>query len=138
MYWSLLAWMTFSKFIKLVTHFVRYPVDILLWPVSILFGWFHGGIKYYALFTLDEVSRTHPSFYSVTIVANFKVQTTWGSRAGADADDSDRMIRQQVIQRQQQRQYEYYDEKRDEKLPLNEAFHDDVSYDLRHKPAVAA
>ena len=48
----LLGWMLFSKFIKLITHFVRYPVDILLWPVSILFGWFHGAIKMYALFTL--------------------------------------------------------------------------------------
>lgn len=51
----LLGWMIFSKFIKLVTHFVRYPVDIFLWPVSILFGWFHGAIKMYALFTLSEV-----------------------------------------------------------------------------------
>ena len=51
----LLGWMIFSKFIKLVTHFVRYPVDILLWPVSVLFGWFHGAIKMYALFTLSEV-----------------------------------------------------------------------------------
>lgn len=55
--WSFLAWMTFSKFIKLVTHFVRYPIDILLWPVSILFGWFHGLIKYYAFMTLSVVSR---------------------------------------------------------------------------------
>ena len=53
----LLGWMFFSKLIKLVTHFVRYPVDILLWPVSILFGWFHGIIKMYALFTLSEVSN---------------------------------------------------------------------------------
>jgi hypothetical protein len=52
---ALLVWMLFSKFIKLVTHFVRYPVDILLWPVSILFGWFHGIIKVYAMVTLNEV-----------------------------------------------------------------------------------
>ena len=51
----LIGWMAFSKFIKLITHFARYPVDILLWPVSILFGWFHGGIKFYALATLSEV-----------------------------------------------------------------------------------
>lgn len=56
MFWFLLAWMTFSKFIKLITHFVRYPEDIVLWPVSILFGWFHGGIKVWALLTLSEVS----------------------------------------------------------------------------------
>jgi hypothetical protein len=56
-YWSLLAWMVFSKFIKLITHFVRYPIDVLLWPVSILFGWFHGAIKMYALITLSEVRQ---------------------------------------------------------------------------------
>lgn len=57
--YCLLGWMTFSKFIKLITHFIRYPVDILLWPVSILFGWFHGLIKVYALVTLSEVSSSH-------------------------------------------------------------------------------
>jgi hypothetical protein len=55
-YYMMLAWMTFSKFIKLITHFVRYPVDILLWPVSVLFGWFHGLIKMYAMATLSVVS----------------------------------------------------------------------------------
>lgn len=52
---SLVAWMVFSKFVKLITHFVRYPVDLFLWPLSVAFGWFHGGIKYYALATLSEV-----------------------------------------------------------------------------------
>lgn len=55
---SLLSWMVFSKFIKLITHFARYPVDILLWPVSVIFGWVHGSIKWYALATLSEVSQT--------------------------------------------------------------------------------
>lgn len=57
-YYFLLAWMVFSKFIKLITHFIRFPVDVLLWPISVLFGWFHGGIKLYAFITLGEVS-TH-------------------------------------------------------------------------------
>ncbi|KAK4938203.1 hypothetical protein LTR66_015113 [Elasticomyces elasticus] len=69
------GWMTFSKFIKLVTHFVRFPTDIFLWPVSVLFGWCHGFIKIHAFLTMTE--------------------TTWGSRAGADADDEQRLIRQQ-------------------------------------------
>lgn len=47
--------MIFSKFIKLVTHFVRFPVDILLWPVSVLFGWCHGIIKMHAMVTVTEV-----------------------------------------------------------------------------------
>lgn len=55
------AWMIFSKFIKLITHFVRYPVDILLWPVSVLFGWVHGAIKVYAAITLSEVSYLYVS-----------------------------------------------------------------------------
>jgi len=53
--YALLAWIVFSKFIKLITHFARYPVDLFLWPVSVLFGWFHGAIKFYALATLSEV-----------------------------------------------------------------------------------
>ena len=57
---ALLCWMLFSKFIKLVTHFVRYPVDILLWPVSVFFGWFHGIIKFYAMVTLNEVRALSP------------------------------------------------------------------------------
>lgn len=55
-FYAFTAWMIFAKFIKLVTHFVRYPIDIFLWPVSILFGWFHGVIKVYAGITLSEVS----------------------------------------------------------------------------------
>ena len=53
--YALAAWMIFSKFIKLITHFIRYPVDVFLWPVSILFGWFHGLIKFYAVVTLSVV-----------------------------------------------------------------------------------
>ena len=137
---ALLGWMVFSKCIKLVTHFARYPVDILLWPVSIIFGWFHGIIKFYAFATLNEVSHAsdrqlrevplylclrHASFLiqiatlvnrfwwqceidgqalalsptlfkTLPFVKNppltrFTLQTTWGSRAGADASDSERM-----------------------------------------------
>ncbi|KIW84730.1 hypothetical protein Z517_00118 [Fonsecaea pedrosoi CBS 271.37] len=89
------AWMIFSKFIKLVTHFVRYPVDIFLWPVSVLFGWFHGAIKIYAVVTLGV--------------------TTWGSRPNADASDSGRMIRQK-----KPHCYEPGDEKLHEKLLPND------------------
>lgn len=34
--------------------------------------------------------------------------------------------------------YEYYDEKRDEKLSLHEAMHDNVLYDTKRLPAAAA
>jgi cellulose synthase/poly-beta-1,6-N-acetylglucosamine synthase-like glycosyltransferase len=131
--YSLIAWMTFSKFIKLITHFVRYPVDLFLWPISILFGWFHGLIKYYALATLSEVSHLIQHFCRVML--RF-AQTTWGSRAGADADDKDRMIKQT-------KPLDYF-AAMEEKSGLSEKtpFHDNMSayatHDLKRIQAVAA
>lgn len=49
------AFMAWTKLIKLVGLFVREPLDIAFLPVSILFGYFHGLIKLYALFTLRMV-----------------------------------------------------------------------------------
>ncbi|RWQ91762.1 putative polysaccharide synthase Cps1 [Paecilomyces variotii] len=76
----LAAWMFTSKFIKLFGHWTRYPIDFLLLPVSILFGYFHGGIKMYAVLTLSV--------------------TAWGSRAGADANDAERMRKRTDIERE--------------------------------------
>ncbi len=45
----------FTKVVKLVGLFRRNPSDIMFLPVSILFGYFHGLIKLWALFTLKEV-----------------------------------------------------------------------------------
>jgi hypothetical protein len=45
-----------GKFAKICGHFVRYPEDIVFFPVYVLFGYFHFFIKLYALFTLSEVS----------------------------------------------------------------------------------
>ncbi len=53
---SLLVWMFFSKFVKFVPHFARHPGDVLLWPISVIFGWLYGLIKLYALATLLEAS----------------------------------------------------------------------------------
>ncbi|KAI4197073.1 MAG: hypothetical protein LQ350_006143 [Teloschistes chrysophthalmus] len=69
----LVTWMFLSKFLKLMGHYIRYPVDFLLLPVSILFGYFHGLIKGYAMVSLNV--------------------TAWGSRDGADDDDAYRMTR---------------------------------------------
>ncbi|KAK3710434.1 Type 2 glycosyltransferase [Vermiconidia calcicola] len=70
----LLCWtFLFSKTVKLWGHFFRYPVDVVFIPAYVGFGYFHGLIKLWGLFTLSE--------------------TTWGSRDGADADDRVRMIR---------------------------------------------
>lgn len=54
--YALLLWMFLSKFLKNLGHYIRYPADFLLLPVSIIFGWFHGLIKLYAMVTLDVVS----------------------------------------------------------------------------------
>jgi len=51
----LLAWMLLSKFLKLLGHYIRYPVDFLLLPVSILFGYIHGLIKARAMLSLNVV-----------------------------------------------------------------------------------
>ncbi|QKX54999.1 uncharacterized protein TRUGW13939_02089 [Talaromyces rugulosus] len=81
---SLLAWMLFSKFVKLLGHYIRYPADFVMLPISILFGYFHGAIKIYAVLTLNV--------------------TTWGSREGADANDSERMRKRSDMERQKQQQ----------------------------------
>lgn len=54
--YSLFAWMFLSKWIKLIGHYVRFPGDIVLLPVSIMFGYLHGIIKMYAFLTLNVVS----------------------------------------------------------------------------------
>ncbi|KAK5131802.1 Type 2 glycosyltransferase [Meristemomyces frigidus] len=57
----LLSWtFLFSKTVKLWGHFLRYPADIVFVPVYIGFGYFHGLIKLWGLFTLSEVSRQKP------------------------------------------------------------------------------
>jgi len=55
-----------AKFCKNIDHYRHHPVDLLLVPCSIMFGWFHGSIKLYSLVTINV--------------------TTWGSRAAADSD----------------------------------------------------
>ena len=48
----------FTKVVKLVGLFRKNPRDLIYLPVSILFGYFHGLIKLYALFTLKHVSHS--------------------------------------------------------------------------------
>ena len=45
----------FAKSVKLMGHFIRYPSDIIMLPVSILFGYIHGFLKLAGLLTLHEV-----------------------------------------------------------------------------------
>lgn len=62
----------FTKVVKLVGLFRRNPSDLKYLPISILFGYFHGLIKLYALFTLN--------------------MTSWGSRPDGDDNDSSRLV----------------------------------------------
>ncbi|KAK9779723.1 putative Nucleotide-diphospho-sugar transferase [Seiridium cardinale] len=67
-----LVWMFgFTKWVKLLGLFRRHPSDLVFLPVSILFGYYHGFVKLYALFTLN--------------------QTSWGSRPDGDLNDALRM-----------------------------------------------
>lgn len=54
----------FTKVVKLVGLFKRNPSDLVFLPVSIIFGYLHGLIKLYALFTLNMVCllRNHSSY----------------------------------------------------------------------------
>ena len=46
--------------VKLVRLWWRHPQDLIFYPISVLFGYFHGLIKIYALLTLNMVSlRDH-------------------------------------------------------------------------------
>ena len=57
-FWALVAQLCFmsaSKVVKLIGLFRREPRDVMFLPVSILFGYFHGWIKLYSLFTLRMV-----------------------------------------------------------------------------------
>jgi hypothetical protein len=66
---SLYLWIFSSKWIKLLGHYIRYPVDVFLVPVSILFGYFHGAIKMYAVMTLNVVCIV---FFLFSIFALFR------------------------------------------------------------------
>lgn len=54
----------FTKVVKLVGLFRKNPCDLIFLPISIVFGYFHGFIKMYALFTLKMVCR----FYFLFVV----------------------------------------------------------------------
>lgn len=81
--YSLLGWMFVSKFSKNLGHYVRHPSDFALLPVSIMFGWFHGLIKLYAMVTLNVVCILTTSsifsimFFCLSSHAGFLNRFTW-------------------------------------------------------------
>lgn len=68
-----------SKFIKLTGHYIRYPVDVLLLPVSILFGYLHGIIKIYAVLTLNVVSSKIHSPPFTSFHFSCSALSSWGA-----------------------------------------------------------
>lgn len=55
-------WLLFTKIVKLLPYFWRYPMDLKFFPALIAFGYFFGLIKLYALLTLHKVcGRTSSS-----------------------------------------------------------------------------
>lgn len=66
----LVGWMLTSKFLKLLGHYIRHPVDFLLLPVSILFGYLHGLIKAKAMISLNVVSQHADSLGAATNGSN--------------------------------------------------------------------
>ncbi|CAM1504490.1 Fc.00g020810.m01.CDS01 [Cosmosporella sp. VM-42] len=71
-FWAQFIYMfAFTKVVKLMGLFLRNPSDFIFLPVSIIFGYFHGLVKIYALVTLN--------------------MTSWGSRADGDTNDEQRL-----------------------------------------------
>ena len=59
-----LSFMLVTKIVKLIGLFMRDPRDLIFLPLSIMFGYFHGWIKLYALCTLKMVGHMLPNFSS--------------------------------------------------------------------------
>lgn len=59
-----------SKTAKRWGHFIQYPVDLLLLPVLVLFGYLHMFIKLHALLSLDVVSDHSISSIQLVLCSN--------------------------------------------------------------------
>ena len=70
----LLSWMLMSKFLKLLGHYIQYPVDFLLLPISIIFGYIHGLIKAKAMLSLTAVSPHSLSITNLKITGDVSGQ----------------------------------------------------------------
>ncbi|EEY21251.1 conserved hypothetical protein [Verticillium alfalfae VaMs.102] len=93
-FWAQIAFVFgFTKVVKLMGLFKRNPSDLVFLPASILFGWFHGLIKLYALFTLKMVGTPNfPRYPDLRAISLTIWQISWGSRADGDANDDIRLF----------------------------------------------
>jgi hypothetical protein len=78
----LIVFMLWAKFYKTIEHYQRNPRDLLLFPIAVLFSYFHGLIKLYGLCTLSNVRI--PLFQVPHMLVE---RVSWGSR-DASKDDS--------------------------------------------------
>lgn len=53
-----LLWLAFTKTVKFVDYFYRYPSDLKYVPILYTFGYFHSFITLYTLCTLHKVSHS--------------------------------------------------------------------------------
>ena len=50
------VWLLFTKTVKLWPYFYEHPGDLTMLPAQIIFGYLHGLIKLYTLFTLHRTT----------------------------------------------------------------------------------
>ncbi|KAK4902891.1 hypothetical protein LTR27_000830 [Elasticomyces elasticus] len=55
-YISLVAWILFTKVVKMIPHFTRHPQDMMYIPFMILFSYLHGFINIYAYCTTSNTA----------------------------------------------------------------------------------
>jgi len=80
---ALYLWIFSSKVLKLLGHYIRYPVDVFLIPVSILFGYFHGVIKIYAVMTLNVVSCIFSHLFTFSLLSRILAHFHWSGQVWA-------------------------------------------------------
>ena len=68
-----MAWLLFTKTVKLFPYFYAYPQDLIYLPIQIGFGYVHGLIKLYSLLTLH---RTSWSGASKSLVAKYSIASS--------------------------------------------------------------
>jgi cellulose synthase/poly-beta-1,6-N-acetylglucosamine synthase-like glycosyltransferase len=68
---GLVGWILFTKIVKVFDYFRRHPQDVFLFPVYLLFGYFHSFIKLWALLTFWDCSWSGRNLASIKITNDF-------------------------------------------------------------------
>ncbi|KAI0526430.1 putative polysaccharide synthase Cps1 [Xylaria bambusicola] len=92
-YASLGAWIFFTKLVKLIPHFWKYPSDLKFIPLSILFSYLHGFISLYALWTLDATQWGSQNLSALEAArADTRVTSTSAGKYGATKDETQALL----------------------------------------------